>query len=557
MRRRAVRALPARAVLRVQGRPGVQPRPSSARPSRRRDSDVADRPPLRAAPAAGRCRQVRLVRRLPADRPRPRGRPARDRRAVRHRRIPGGDLAPLVRTVRRPARRGLDQHGGAARGAAPPPARDDDPRDHRGVRDRRRDPGHPQLVRASRRGRRPSIRSRSSSTSLAIATPDRRPRRRRRRAARLPDRSRPAARAADGARRRAAARSSPTNRSARSASAAGRPASSSPLGVAASDRSPGPAAAPCARSSGAAATAASGRAATPTSRAWSPTPPGFDDAASRAPGSPGSPPGRSRSARSSTATADHRAGRAAPEPVAAGPSDQGDRPMTAGTTRRRTRTQRFEVEGLTRVEGEGSLRLVVRDGEVDRGPPRDLRGAALLRATGPWPHARRGPRHRRPDLRHLPGRLPDERGPRLRGRRRHRARPGRPRPPSPAVLRRVDREPRPPRLLPPRPGLHGLPERHRAGPRPPRPRRAGPAPQEGGQPPRVAGRRPADPPGHGPGRRLLPRPDPVGDDRAPAGADRRRSTSPSRRSRSSRASTAGLRRASRGSSRSATRPTTR
>ena len=38
--------------------------------------------------------------------------------------------------------------------------------------------------------------------------------------------------------------------------------------------------------------------------------------------------------------------------------------MTAGTTRRRTRTQRFEVEGLTRVEGEGSLRLVVRDGEV-------------------------------------------------------------------------------------------------------------------------------------------------------------------------------------------------
>jgi len=38
--------------------------------------------------------------------------------------------------------------------------------------------------------------------------------------------------------------------------------------------------------------------------------------------------------------------------------------MTAGTTRRRARTRRFEVEGLTRVEGEGSLKLVVRDGEV-------------------------------------------------------------------------------------------------------------------------------------------------------------------------------------------------
>jgi coenzyme F420-reducing hydrogenase alpha subunit len=37
--------------------------------------------------------------------------------------------------------------------------------------------------------------------------------------------------------------------------------------------------------------------------------------------------------------------------------------MTAATPRR-PRTQRFEVEGLTRVEGEGSLRLVVQDGAV-------------------------------------------------------------------------------------------------------------------------------------------------------------------------------------------------
>ena len=50
------------------------------------------------------------------------------------------------------------------------------------------------------------------------------------------------------------------------------------------------------------------------------------------------------------------------------------------------------------------------------GPPRDLRGAPLLRAARRRPDARRGHRHRRPDLRHLPGRLPDDRGPRLRAR---------------------------------------------------------------------------------------------------------------------------------------------
>ncbi|TFG67780.1 MAG: Ni/Fe hydrogenase subunit alpha [Thermomicrobiales bacterium] len=38
--------------------------------------------------------------------------------------------------------------------------------------------------------------------------------------------------------------------------------------------------------------------------------------------------------------------------------------MTASAPRRRARTRRFEVEGLTRVEGEGSLRIVIRDGEV-------------------------------------------------------------------------------------------------------------------------------------------------------------------------------------------------
>ncbi len=38
--------------------------------------------------------------------------------------------------------------------------------------------------------------------------------------------------------------------------------------------------------------------------------------------------------------------------------------MTADATRRRAKTRRFEVDALTRVEGEGSLKLVVRDGEV-------------------------------------------------------------------------------------------------------------------------------------------------------------------------------------------------
>ena len=62
------------------------------------------------APTADRRRQVRLVRRLPADPARPRGRAARDRRAGRHRRVRRGDLAPLVRPVRRAVRRRLDQH---------------------------------------------------------------------------------------------------------------------------------------------------------------------------------------------------------------------------------------------------------------------------------------------------------------------------------------------------------------------------------------------------------------------------------------------------------------
>ena len=66
--------------------------PSSATSSAGRASDG----PVQAATVRtpGRRRQVRLVRRLPAHPPRPRGRAARARRALRHRRVPRGDHRP-------------------------------------------------------------------------------------------------------------------------------------------------------------------------------------------------------------------------------------------------------------------------------------------------------------------------------------------------------------------------------------------------------------------------------------------------------------------------------
>ena len=104
--------------------------------------------------------------------------------------------------------------------------------------------------------------------------------------------------------------------------------------------------------------------------------------------------------------------------------------MTDGHAARRARTQRFEVEGLTRVEGEGSLHLVVRDGEVVEAHLGIFEAPRYFERLVARPDARRGPRHRRPHLRHLPGRLPDERRPRLRGRRRRR---GRTRPSAPCA----------------------------------------------------------------------------------------------------------------------------
>ena len=71
--------------------------------------------------------------------------------------------------------------------------------------------------------------------------------------------------------------------------------------------------------------------------------------------------------------------------------------------------QVMHVGTLARVEGEGAMHIEFRDGVVSDvqlriyEPPRFyeafLRGRALHRAAG----------HHRPDLRHLPGRLPDER----------------------------------------------------------------------------------------------------------------------------------------------------
>ena len=107
--------------------------------------------------------------------------------------------------------------------------------------------------------------------------------------------------------------------------------------------------------------------------------------------------------------------------------------------------------------------------------------------------------------------------------------PADPRPAPAALLRRVDREPRAPRLLPPRARLPGLPERDRAGARPPRAGRAGPRAQEGRQPARRARRRPADPSGVASGSAASPTSRRVGQLTALRPELTRRSTSPRRR----------------------------
>ena len=165
------------------------------------------------------------------------------------------------------------------------------------------------------------------------------------------------------------------------------------------------------------------------------------------------------------------------------------------------------VEGLARVEGEGSLRVEVRDGEVTDvaleifEPPRYFE-ALLGRAP-----LHRGPRHHGPHLRDLPGGLPDDRlrrdGGRLRGGGR---RPDR-RAAAAPLLRGVDPEPRAARLPAARSGLPRLRRRGGAGGARPGGGASGARAQAGRQPGDGDRRGAGGPPGQRPGGWLLPGPD--------------------------------------------------
>ena len=72
----------------------------------------------------------------------------------------------------------------------------------------------------------------------------------------------------------------------------------------------------------------------------------------------------------------------------------------------------IKVDALARVEGEGALLVRLRNGQVKDVKLRHLRAAALLRRPAARAPLLRGARHHRAHLRHLPGRLSDERGPR-------------------------------------------------------------------------------------------------------------------------------------------------
>ena len=149
----------------------------------------------------------------------------------------------------------------------------------------------------------------------------------------------------------------------------------------------------------------------------------------------------------------------------------------------------------------------VRNGQVDRGAPEHLRAAAVLRGVPARPDLSRAAGHHRADLRHLPGRLSDERVPGDRGRVRR-------------LRRRADSErfaasctaengsratlststcctPRTSSDTTARSSWQDVTATSRA-------RSA--AEEDRQRSPRV-GRRPRDPPGQRPGRRLLPRSD--------------------------------------------------
>ncbi len=184
------------------------------------------------------------------------------------------------------------------------------------------------------------------------------------------------------------------------------------------------------------------------------------------------------------------------------------------------------VSGLARVEGEGALRVTVRDGQVEQAelniyePPRFfeafLRGRSLHRAAG----------HHVPDLRDLPGRLPDQRLQRDRAGLRRRARPAAGGTAAAAVLRGMDLQPCPAHLPAARPRFPRLPRRDRSGPRAPRHRRTRAGAEKGRQRPDGVPGRPGHPPGQRAGRRVLPRSQPRRDSRRSPSSCAARSTWP-------------------------------
>ena len=177
----------------------------------------------------------------------------------------------------------------------------------------------------------------------------------------------------------------------------------------------------------------------------------------------------------------------------------------SGTATAPTVERDFEVGQLTRVEGEGSLRLVVRDGKVVEArlaifeAPRYFEQLVVgrtpddvldivARICGICPVA-----YQMSAVHAFEDAL------------RRRDRPGRPLAPPPALLRRVDREPRPPRLPPPRARLPG--RRERASSWPPSTAAPSSAAWRSRRPATTSSRlarRAADPPGQRPRRRLQP-----------------------------------------------------
>ena len=174
-----------------------------------------------------------------------------------------------------------------------------------------------------------------------------------------------------------------------------------------------------------------------------------------------------------------------------------------------SRTRTIRTDYLARVEGEGGMYVKLEGREVQRRQAADLRAAAVLRGVPARPRVHRGARHHRADLRHLPGRLPDERGAgdggRVRGRDRRRADP---RPAPAALLRRVDREPQPARVHAARARLPRLRGRVEMARDHPEIVEQGLQMKKAGQRADDAGRRPRGPSDQRPRRRLLPGADP-------------------------------------------------